>query len=113
MVEQRVQSMRTTVAEIQRCKPGLCLPGNTEETLTVFTVVNQLQNLLLDLEKVRPSVWKLYFFLLLSLDEGFSDLLDLFVESPSPVHPAASEPGPVQSSEGFFSSNPRIFPGGH
>lgn len=48
--------MKTTVAQIQRCKPGLGLPGNAEETLTVFTVVNQLQTLLLDLEKVRRSV---------------------------------------------------------
>lgn len=76
MVEQKVQSMRTTVAEIQRCKPGLCLPGNAEETLTVFTVVNQLQNLLLDLEKVRPSSLDPP---PLSLPEGSSDLLHLFV----------------------------------
>lgn len=48
--------MKITVAQIQRCKPGLGLPGNAEETLSVFTVVNQLQTLLLDLEKVRPSV---------------------------------------------------------
>lgn len=47
--------MKSTVAQIQRCKPGLGLPGNAEETLTVFTVVDQLQTLLLDLEKVRRS----------------------------------------------------------
>lgn len=51
-VEQRIQSMRRTVAEIQKCKPGLCLPEKAEETLTVFTVVDQLQTLLLELEKV-------------------------------------------------------------
>lgn len=51
-VEQKIQSMRRTVAEIQKCKPGLCLPDKAEETLTVFTVVDQLQNLLLELEKV-------------------------------------------------------------
>lgn len=56
MVEQRVRSMKTIVAQIQRCKLGLGLPGNAEETLTVFTVVNQLQTLLLDLEKVPGSV---------------------------------------------------------
>lgn len=44
--------MRRTVAEIQKCKPGLCLPDKAEETLTVFTVVDQLQTLLLELEKV-------------------------------------------------------------
>lgn len=48
--------MKTTVAQIQRCKPGLCLPGNAEETLSVFAVVNQLQTLLLDLEKVLVPV---------------------------------------------------------
>lgn len=52
-VEQKIQSMRRTVAEIQKCKPGLCLPDKAEETLTVFTVVDQLQTLLLELEKVR------------------------------------------------------------
>lgn len=51
-VEQKIQSMRTTVAEIQKCKPGLCLPEKAEETLTVFSVVDQLQTLLLELEKV-------------------------------------------------------------
>lgn len=48
--------MRATVAQIQRCKPDLGLPGNAEETLKVFTVVNQLQTLLQDLEKVCPLV---------------------------------------------------------
>lgn len=51
-VEQKIQSMRRTVAEIQKCKPGLCLPDKAEETLTVFTVVDHLQTLLLELEKV-------------------------------------------------------------
>ncbi|TNM95726.1 hypothetical protein fugu_016809 [Takifugu bimaculatus] len=57
MVEQRVGSMRATVAQIQRCKPDLGLPGNAEETLTVFTVVNQLQILLQDLEKKVPALF--------------------------------------------------------
>lgn len=48
--------MRTTIAEIQKCKPGLCLPEKAEETLTVFAVVDQLQTLLLGLEKVSTSV---------------------------------------------------------
>lgn len=56
VIEQRIQSMRRTIAEIQKCKPGLCLPDKAEETLTVFTVVDQLQTLLLELEKVSPSV---------------------------------------------------------
>lgn len=47
--------MRRTVAEIQKCKPGLCLPEKAEETLTVFSVVDQLQTLLLELEKVSQS----------------------------------------------------------
>lgn len=56
VIEQRIQSMRRTVAEIQKCKPDLCLPDKSEETLTVFTVVDQLQSLLLELEKVGQSV---------------------------------------------------------
>lgn len=56
--------MKTTVAQIQRTKPGLGLPGNAEETLTVFTVVNQLQTLLQDLEKVLAhSPWSQSFYL--------------------------------------------------
>lgn len=44
--------MRHTVVEIQKYKLGLCLPEKAKETLTVFNVVEQLQTLLLDLEKV-------------------------------------------------------------
>lgn len=47
--------MRRTVAEIQKCKPGLCLPLQAENTLSVFTVVDQLQTLLMELEKVSHS----------------------------------------------------------
>ncbi|KAG7233816.1 hypothetical protein INR49_006550 [Caranx melampygus] len=57
VVEQKIQTMRRTVAEIQKCKPGLCLPENAEETLTVFTVVDDLQTLLLELEKKVPAVY--------------------------------------------------------
>lgn len=52
----RIQSMGTTVAEIQRCKPDLCLPDGAEETLAVFSVVDQMQALLQDLEKVGASL---------------------------------------------------------
>lgn len=52
----RIQSMRRTVAEIQKCKPDLCLPDGAEDTLSVFAVVDQLQLLLLELEKVSPLV---------------------------------------------------------
>lgn len=112
--------MRATVAQIQRCKPDLGLPGSAEETLTVFAVVNQLQILLQDLEKVRPSlppsvpVVSVFFWFL------FSELLTFFscgsVESPGAVHPAAPESGPVQSSDSgadeVFSSRLRILPPG-
>lgn len=47
--------MGMTVAEIQRCKPDLCLPDGAEETLAVFSVVDQMQTLLQDLEKVGVS----------------------------------------------------------
>ncbi|XP_068608267.1 nesprin-2-like [Brachionichthys hirsutus] len=57
IVEQRIQSMRRTVAEIQKCKPGLCLPDKAEETLTVFSVVDRLQTLLLELEKKVPALF--------------------------------------------------------
>ncbi|XP_041668040.1 microtubule-associated protein futsch-like isoform X3 [Cheilinus undulatus] len=56
-VEKRIQSMRRTIAEIQKCKPGLCLPEKAEETLVVFTVVDQLQGLLLELEKKVPALF--------------------------------------------------------
>lgn len=52
----RIQSMGTTVAEIQRCKPDLCLPDGAEETLAVFSVVDHMQTLLQDLEKVGESL---------------------------------------------------------
>lgn len=52
----RIQSMGTTVAEIQRCKPDLCLPDGAEETLAVFNVVDHMQTLLQDLEKVGASL---------------------------------------------------------
>ena len=48
--------MRRTVAEIQKCRPGLCLPEKADQTLAVFRVVDQLQTLLLELEKVSQSV---------------------------------------------------------
>lgn len=48
--------MRRTIAEVQKCKPGLCLPDKAEETLSVFTVVDHLQTLLLELEKVSWTV---------------------------------------------------------
>ncbi|XP_027892504.1 uncharacterized protein LOC114156327 isoform X3 [Xiphophorus couchianus] len=56
-IKQRIQSMRHTVVEIQKCKLGLCLPEKAEETLTVFNVVEQLQTLLLDLEKKVPALF--------------------------------------------------------
>ncbi|XP_054470233.1 nesprin-2-like [Anoplopoma fimbria] len=57
VIEQRIQSMRRTIAEIQKCKPGLCLPEKAEETLVVFTVVDRLQTLLLELEKKVPALF--------------------------------------------------------
>jgi len=56
VIEERLQCMRRTVAEIQRCRPDLGLPEHAQNTLAVFTVVDRLQTLLLDLEKVRASL---------------------------------------------------------
>ena len=56
VIEQKIQCMRRTVAEIQRCKPDLGLPERAETTMAVFAVVDQLQTLLLELEKVRASL---------------------------------------------------------
>lgn len=109
-VEQRVRAMRTTVAEIQSSKPGLGLPGNAEETLTAFAVVNQLQALLLDLEKVRPPgrpppVVPTFAHVVRS-----SPFVP--VEGPSSVHPAAPKSSPVQGSDHpadrFFSSRGQV-----
>ncbi|XP_031728981.1 nesprin-2-like isoform X3 [Anarrhichthys ocellatus] len=57
VIEQKIQSMRRTIAEIQKCKPGLCLPEKAEETLVVFTVVDKLQTHLLELEKKVPALF--------------------------------------------------------
>lgn len=98
-VEQKIQSMRRTVAEIQKCKPGLCLPDKAEETLTVFTVVDQLQTLLLELEKVSmhqlisESVLEVHW-----TSELYWTFCFHLVEGPCSVHPAASDSGPNQSS---------------
>ncbi|XP_033981497.1 nesprin-2-like isoform X2 [Trematomus bernacchii] len=56
-VEQKIQSMRRTITEIQKCKSDLCLPEKAEETLTVFSIVEQLQALLLELEKKIPALF--------------------------------------------------------
>ncbi|KAM6917369.1 nesprin-2-like [Lycodopsis pacificus] len=57
VIEQKIQSMRRTIAEIQKCKPDLCLPEKAEETLVVFTIVDQLQTHLLELEKKVPALF--------------------------------------------------------
>ncbi|KAI9528709.1 hypothetical protein NQZ68_017307 [Dissostichus eleginoides] len=56
-VELKIQSMRRTITEIQKCKSDLCLPEKAEETLTVFSIVEQLQALLLELEKKIPALF--------------------------------------------------------
>lgn len=103
--------MRRTVAEIQTCKPGLCLPDNAEETLTVFTVVDQLQALLLELEKVgRPPRSSSSLLSLL-----FTDLcaLTLLAEGSGVLHPAASDSRPGQASGvGPSASRPQTCRGG-
>ncbi|XP_061531423.1 nesprin-2-like [Phycodurus eques] len=57
MVEQKIQSMRSSIADIQKSKLDLHLPEKGEETLTVFSVINQLQTLLLELEKKVPALF--------------------------------------------------------
>lgn len=96
VVEQRIQSMRRTIAEIQKCKPDLCLPDKSEETLTVFTVVDQLQTLLLELEKVSQSVNQSGTYT--RSDLHWTCCFTLSVEGPCSVHPAASDSNPSQSS---------------
>lgn len=98
--------MKTTVSQIQRTKPGLCLPGNAEETLGVFAVVNQLQNLLLDLEKVRRSVSiNLQFLNPVSNVSVFALQKVPALFTPQPLNPAqsrlvaASEPPIPESSQ--------------
>lgn len=90
--------MRTTVAQIQRCKPGLRLPGNAEETLSVFAVVNQLQTLLLDLEKVLVPVQSAP-----PLTNVTSDC-SVFVLQKVPALFAQEPPSPAQSRGGTGSS---------
>ena len=56
VVGDRLGSMKRTVEEIQNCKPGLCLPEEAEESLTVFQRVEQLQQQLTALGRVTPPL---------------------------------------------------------
>ncbi|XP_061890413.1 uncharacterized protein LOC133640784 [Entelurus aequoreus] len=57
VVEQKIHSMRSGIADIQKAKPELHLPEKAEETLTVFSVIEELQKLLLELEKKVPALF--------------------------------------------------------
>ncbi|XP_077477536.1 nesprin-2-like [Stigmatopora argus] len=57
MLEQRIQSMRSAIADIQKARVHLCLPEKGEDNLTVFIVIDQLQTLLLELEKKVPALF--------------------------------------------------------
>ncbi|XP_067242791.1 nesprin-2 isoform X14 [Chanodichthys erythropterus] len=50
--EDRIDLMKRTVAEIQNCKDGLCLPDKAENTLLVFKRAELLQKQLLELEQL-------------------------------------------------------------
>lgn len=50
--EERIDLMKRTVAEIENCKDGLCLPDQAENTLLVFKKAELLQKQLLELEQV-------------------------------------------------------------
>lgn len=52
--------MKRTVAEIQNCKDGLCLPDNSENTLLVFKRAEVLQKQLLELEQVEHTYTNTY-----------------------------------------------------
>lgn len=52
--------MKRTVAEIQNCKDGLCLPDKAENTLLVFKRAEQLQKQLLELEQVENTYTNTY-----------------------------------------------------
>uniref|UniRef100_A0AAY5EBE1 Uncharacterized protein n=1 Tax=Electrophorus electricus TaxID=8005 RepID=A0AAY5EBE1_ELEEL len=51
-VEDRIELMKNTVAEIQNCKAGLGLPEGVENSLTVFKSAELLLNQLLELEQL-------------------------------------------------------------
>ncbi|XP_061677287.1 nesprin-2-like isoform X2 [Syngnathoides biaculeatus] len=57
MVEQRILSLRSSIADIQKSKLNLHLPEKAEDTLTVFSVIDQLQTLLVELEKKVPTLF--------------------------------------------------------
>ncbi|CAL8302957.1 unnamed protein product [Boreogadus saida] len=57
VIEEKLQGMRTTVVEIQRCGPHLGLPEPLEATLAVFGAVDRLQTLLTELEKRIPALF--------------------------------------------------------
>uniref|UniRef100_A0AAR2KFY0 Calponin-homology (CH) domain-containing protein n=1 Tax=Pygocentrus nattereri TaxID=42514 RepID=A0AAR2KFY0_PYGNA len=50
--EGRIELMKRTVAELQSCKAGLCLPEGAESALTVFKSAEILLNQLLELEQL-------------------------------------------------------------
>ncbi|KAJ8288954.1 hypothetical protein COCON_G00016130 [Conger conger] len=47
------ESMKRTMAEIQNCKPGLCLPEEAEESLTIF---NRAQLLLQQVQSLEQTI---------------------------------------------------------
>ncbi|XP_073690696.1 nesprin-2-like [Garra rufa] len=53
--EDRIDLMKRTVAEIQNCKDGLCLPDKAENTLLVFKKAELLQQQLLELEQLAQE----------------------------------------------------------
>ena len=55
LVEEKVRLMQETIDQLQGCRPDLGLPEQAVQTLTVFTVIDHLQTLLHELQKV--SVW--------------------------------------------------------
>ncbi|TRY90471.1 hypothetical protein DNTS_015631 [Danionella cerebrum] len=52
VTEDRIELMKRTVAEMQKCKEGLCLPEKAENTLLVFKKAELLEKQLLELEQL-------------------------------------------------------------
>ncbi|XP_077587650.1 uncharacterized protein LOC144206512 [Stigmatopora nigra] len=88
MLEKKIQSMRSSITDIQKARVHLCLPEKGEDNLTVFIVIDQLQTLLQELEKKVPALF---------IQESATN--------PQRVQPAATLPEVEEDTDTFLTEN--------
>ncbi|KAG7466266.1 hypothetical protein MATL_G00163020 [Megalops atlanticus] len=99
MVLGEIESMKRTIAEIQICKPGLCLPEGAEETLTVF---QRVQHLLQQIQALEGVIKEKNPTLKLTIGQAveLSELSTSVSEEVIVPSPTLSIPGDSQGSDG-------------